>query len=285
MSKTDAGAQIEDWSGDAGRNWLNHLARYESMIAPIGEALLARADFRPGQHVIDIGCGGGATTIAIARAVMPGGSATGLDISEDLIRACGVRASQDKLDDLCFVCADAATASVPGAPFDRLFSRFGSMFFADAQAGFRNMRRMVKDGGRIDLAVWAPPEQHHWVGTLSAVIARHVTPAPRDPRAPGPFALADQAYLRDILSQADFGEIAMEACERMLPVGGAGASPEDGAQMLSQTMSIGQAIQAAGAEERDAIMADLVATLAEHHVPGQGNMLGGKAWLVTAKAI
>ena len=146
MSEEQGVKTAEDWAGDTGRNWLANLDRFETMIAPIGTALLDQAAYRPGEHVIDIGCGGGATTIAIAQSVTPGGAVTGLDISEELIRACSVRATKAKRDDICFICADAATACVPAVPFDRLFSRFGSMFFADPHGAFRNLRRMVRVG-------------------------------------------------------------------------------------------------------------------------------------------
>jgi ubiquinone/menaquinone biosynthesis C-methylase UbiE len=275
----------EDWAGDVGRNWLANLDRFESMIAPIGAALLRHAAFRPGERVIDIGCGGGGTTIFIGRAVSPGGHATGLDISADLIWSCGARASQGTQSDVRFVCADAATATVTGAPYDRLFSRFGSMFFADAHAGFRNLRRMVRDGGRIDLAVWAAPEENGWISTLMSAIGKHVALPPRAPRAPGPFALADQAYLREVLTQASFGAIEITPCARDLPVGGAGATPREAAEMLVSTLSIGEAVKAAGPARTGAVIEEITTALAAHHIPGKGNLLPGKAWLVTAWAI
>ncbi len=284
-TSADGKAGGEDWAGETGRNWLANLEKFESMIQPIGAALLTHARFKPGESVIDIGCGGGGTTIAIGRAVSPGGQATGLDISVELIQSCGVRASQGTQSHVCFVCADAASARVTGAPFDRLFSRFGSMFFADPRAGFRNLRNMVKDGGRIDLSVWAPPEQNAWISTLMGEIGKHVTPPPREAHAPGPFAFADLDYLREVLTQAEFGQIEITPCERMLPVGGAGATPRAAAEMLMSTLSIGAAVKAAGPEKRDAVIADIEAALAPHHAPGAGNMMGGKAWIVTAKAV
>lgn len=285
MSNAEEGLAAEDWAGDMGRNWLTHLQRFESMIAPIGAAFVTRAGFRPGEHVIDIGCGGGGTTITIGRCVSPGGSATGLDISPDLIWSCGARASQGTQSSVRFVCADAAGATVTGGPFDRLFSRFGTMFFPDAKAAFRNLRRMVKDGGRIDLAVWAPVEDNGWISMVMGVVARHAALPPRDPRAPGPFALADPAWLREVLAQARFDGIEIEGCERLLPIGGAGATPEEGARFLVSTApSIAAIVEAAGPGAHDAIEADLRAALAARHQPGKGNLLPGKAWFVRATA-
>lgn len=285
MSGAEPGAGAEDWAGETGRNWLANLQKFESMIAPIGAALITHAQFKPGERVLDIGCGGGGTTINIGRSVSPGGHATGLDISQELIWSCGARAAMGTPSDVRFVCADAATATVTGAPYDRLFSRFGTMFFEDAKAAFRNLRQMVRDGGRIDLAVWAPPEENAWITTLMGALAKHVELPAREPHAPGPFAFADIDYLRAVLAQAGMGEVEITPCEQMLPIGGAGATPEEAAEMLLSTLSIGKAAQAGGPEKIDAVKAELTTALAAYHVPGKGNMLGGKAWIVTAKAV
>ena len=120
----------EDWAGEMGARWLANLDRFEGMIAPIGAALLARAAYQPGERVLDLGCGGGATTMAIAQAVGPEGEALGLDIAPMLIAAAEERAA-DARSRARFVCADAATARIDGPLFDRLFSRFGAMFFPE----------------------------------------------------------------------------------------------------------------------------------------------------------
>lgn len=285
MSKAEEGMAAEDWAGESGRNWLANLQRFEGMIQPIGAALLTHAAFRPGETVIDIGCGGGGTTIAIARAVSPGGHATGLDISQELIWSAATRASTGTQSSVSFVCADAATASVTGAPFDRLFSRFGSMFFPDAHAGFRNLRTMLRTGGRMDLAVWAPPQENGWISLIREAMQPHISQPPGDPRAPGPFALSDTGYIHELLGQADFGDIAITGCERALPLGGPGATPEEGADFIASTLSVGKALDAAPADVRARAIADIAEALRPHQVPGKGNLLPGKAWLVTALAV
>lgn len=141
----------EDWAGEMGARWLVSLDRFEGMIAPIGAALLARAAYQPGERVLDLGCGGGATTLAIAEAVGPDGAALGLDVAPMLIERASQRAAATG-SKARFVCSDAATAALNEPPFDRLFSRFGSMFFETPAAAFTNLRGMLKPGARIDLA-------------------------------------------------------------------------------------------------------------------------------------
>jgi len=279
------GLQAEDWAGDMGRNWLANLARFEGMIQPVGAVLIKHAGFAPGENVVDIGCGGGGTTMAIARNVSPGGSATGLDISRELIDHCGVRGAIGTQSRLFWVCADAATTIPTAAPFDRLVSRFGTMFFADPKVAFRNLRAMLKPGARIDLAVWAPQAENEWTRLIGSVIKSHLPdlPAP-DPRAPGPFAFADTAWLTEILEQAPFERIAITPFEAPLAVGGPGATSQEAAQFVVTGTHVGRALLAVGPEKLDAATADLAAAFAPHHVAGKGVILGGKAWIVTAFA-
>ena len=167
--------------------WLANLNDFESTIASVGDALLARAAYSAGEHVLDIGCCGGATSLAIAEAVQPGGEVLGIDISPDLIAATTRRAAAAGIANARFVCADAASVTLPDSPYDRLFSRFGSMFFADPISAFANLRKLLDLGGRIDLAVWGPPQQNPWMLEGMAVARRHVellAPLPRAPLAP-----------------------------------------------------------------------------------------------------
>ena len=181
----------EDWAGEMGLKWLASLSLFEEMIAPIGEALLARAGYQDGESVIDLGCGGGATTLAIADAVAPSGKVMGLDISPDLIAAAQERADKSGAGNIAFTCADAATVQLPDAPYDRLFSRFGSMFFEDPVGAFTNLHSLVRKGGRIDLAVWGPPRDNLWMMEMMGVVRNHIEIPPAVPRAPGPFAFED----------------------------------------------------------------------------------------------
>src|SRR5579885_178869 len=102
----------EDWSSEMGERWLKNLGRFEGMIAPVGRALLERADFRAGERVVDVGCGGGATSLEIAARVGSGGAVLGLDISPALIAAAEHRARAARAANLHFRCADAASATL-----------------------------------------------------------------------------------------------------------------------------------------------------------------------------
>jgi SAM-dependent methyltransferase len=273
----------EDWAGEMGARWLASLDRFEGMIAPIGAALLARAAYTPGERVLDLGCGGGATTLAIAEVVGPSGAALGLDVAPMLIERARQRAAGAG-SNARFVCADAATASLDTPPFDRLFSRFGSMFFDAPVPAFANLRAMLKPGARIDLAVWAHPRDNLWMMEVMGVVRRHVEIPPAVPRAPGPFALEDLAYLEEVLTGAGFSGMDVLAYEGRQPVGGPGASPVAATDFVLTSMAAGRVLDEAGPAIRDAARADLLELFTQRHVEGEGVMLQAKAWLVSAHA-
>ena len=273
----------EDWAGEMGERWLASLDRFEGMIAPIGKALLTRAAYQPGERVLDLGCGGGATTLAIAQAVGPEGAALGLDIAPMLIERASARAASAGTA-ARFVCADAATAVLEEPSFDRLFSRFGSMFFEAPVPAFANLRTMLAPGARIDLAVWAHPRDNAWMMEMMGVVRAHVEVPPAVPRAPGPFAFEDPGYLEEVLTGAGFSGFEAAPYQGEQPVGGPGATPEDATDFVLASMAAGRILAEQGEGVLATARADLAAMFARHHREGEGVMLGCKAWLVTARA-
>ena len=277
------GLSAEDWAGEMGERWLVNLDRFESMIAPVGDALLARAGLRAGERVVDIGCGGGATSREIARRVQPGGTVVGVDISAALVAEAARRAASAGLTNAAFVVADAAVALPPGAPFDRLVSRFGSMFFPNPAAAFQNLGRMLRTGARADFAVWAPARENAWVAGLMGVVGAHMEiPAPV-PRAPGPFAFDDPEYFRAVLEGAGFRDLQFQRWEGQQLIGGAGADPADAARFVLNAMSFGALVQEQPPALRAAVETELTALFAAHRTPA-GIAMGANVWLVSASA-
>ncbi len=170
------------------------------------------------------------------------------------------------------------------APYDRLVSRFGSMFFSDPYAAFANLHRMLKPGGRIDLAIWAAPRDNPWMMELMGVARAHVDIPSPDPRAPGPFAFADLDYVRDILAQAGFSAPEVEAYQGEQAIGGPGALPEDSADFALTSMATGRALAEAGPEVLAAARDDLLALFTRNYRDGEGVMMRNKVWLLSATA-
>lgn len=271
----------EDWAGEMGARWLAGIDQFESMIAPIGDALLARAAFATGERVLDLGCGGGATSLAIAALVGPTGSVTGVDISPDLIAKARERAEAAGARNVTFECVDAAMFR-PDEPFDRMISRFGCMFFPQPVDAFANLHGCIKPGGRIDLAVWGPPRDNPWMMEMMGVLRRHIDVPPAVPRAPGPFAFEDTDYLTTLLGDAGFSDVEIVAYEGLQPIGGSGASPEAAVSFAMSSLAAGRMLDGQSQPLRQQVSEDLLSVFASHHIAGEGVMMAGKVWLVRA---
>ena len=134
--------QIEFWSTTQGHKWLRLEDRIERMMTPFTEAGLAALGDISGRHCLDIGCGAGGTTLALADAAGDGGSAAGIDVSPPLLKRAWERA--DRRENVCFAEGDAQDYAFREDTFDILFSRFGIMFFKDTAAALANLRRASK---------------------------------------------------------------------------------------------------------------------------------------------
>ena len=189
--------RIADWNGQSGDRWVAHQARHDARLAVFGQAAIEAAAPVAGERVLDVGCGAGASTLALAVRVGAGGQVLGVDISEPLIARARALAPQDT--PALFRAADASSAELPEGAFDILFSRFGVMFFADPTAAFAHMRRALKPGGRVAFVCWRGVAENDWVRLPMGAIKGIVPPmAAPDPEAPGPFSFGDRGRaLRD----------------------------------------------------------------------------------------
>ena len=274
----------EDWAGEIGDNWAAGVDRFESMVSAIGDALLARAKFQAGERVLEIGPGGGATSLAAAASVGPAGEVHGIDISATLVDLARARAAVAGAENLRFTCADAARVSLPDGPFDRLFSRFGVMFFADPKGAFANLRSLLRHGGRIDMAVWAPLSDNPWMLQTMEVLRQHVDIPPPLPRAPGPFAFGDLEWLEEILREAKFSRPDAIAYEGLQPVGGIGATAHEALDFVVESLPVGKVLAGCPEQTQEAAKKQLLQVFARHHVAGKGVLIPCKAWLITSTA-
>src|SRR6266496_4367818 len=126
--------QIAAWNGQSGERWVTNQARLDAMLAVFGQAAIEAAAPATGERVLDVGCGAGASSLALAARVGARGQVLGVDISEPLIVRARALAPQDTPAQ--FRVADAGSAELPKGAFDILFSRFGVMFFDDPTGAF-----------------------------------------------------------------------------------------------------------------------------------------------------
>lgn len=190
MTNTDA---LEHWSGAAGEHWAAEAERYDRMNRLFADQILPAAAPQPGERFLDVGCGNGALTLAIAPALAPDGTAEGLDLSRQMLEVARRRALDQGLGNVAFRHGDAQVVDLPRHGFDAIVSRFGVLFFADAHAAFANLARGLRPGGRIVFACWQAMESNDWVMVPAAAALEHV-PVPTGlgtTAAHGAFSLAD----------------------------------------------------------------------------------------------
>ena len=200
------------WNEVAGPRWVGRQTAQEARNVEMLELLLAAAQPQSGERVLDIGCGTGVTTEPYAAAVGPQGHVTAIDIAQPMLDAARRRMDARGLGNVTLLLADAQVHALPQGHFDLLTSRLGVMFFADPVAAFRNLIGALRPGGRLCMAVWAPiAENTHWKIPFEIAVKHLGAPAPTPPHAPGPHAFGDRAYLRGILDQAGFTDVAIEA--------------------------------------------------------------------------
>ncbi len=199
------------WSGVAAPKWLAFGGAMEARLAPVNDVVIAAAALLPGERVLDVGCGVGFTSLDAERKVGPKGHVLGVDIAAPMIEAARDLAARNGAANLEFMVGDAQT-EVFSPPADALISRFGVMFFEDPVAAFANLRLSAAPGARLAAAAWAPIQDNlHWAVPLHLVEALLGPGASRIPRAPGPLAFDDAAYVLSVLEQAGWKNAKVQA--------------------------------------------------------------------------
>jgi SAM-dependent methyltransferase len=275
----DAGpnaAQIAYWNESAGPSWVAAQDALDAQLRPLGLKAMAALDPRPGERLIDVGCGCGDSSLELARRVGEGGAVLGADISAPMLAVARRRAEAAGLSWATFIEADAQTHAFE--PADGVFSRFGVMFFADPTAAFANLRRALKPGGRVAFVCWRPLADNPWMTVPMLGVAPLLPeppPAP-PPGAPGPFAFADGERVRGILEGAGFTDIAIDASDQPMGQG-------DLATAARMALSVGPVAMAVRAwpELRERIHAAVQAALAPYETP-DGVRLNASVWIVRA---
>ena len=263
----------------AGPKWTDHQEHQDQVLRPVSDRLIAAANPRPGDRVIDVGCGCGATTLDFAARVGPGGEVLGLDISEPMLARARERAPQRPADQV-------RTRRRHGLRFRARkrrsrASRFGVMFFADPARSFANLRKGLKPGGRLAFACWREAKQNPFFVLPLREAGKHAPLLPEmDPEAPGPFAFANEARVRRILSQAGYADIELEPHDLELDIA-AGRGLDTAVKAAMTIGPTSRMLEGQSEAVRAAVAADIRKALAAH-ARGDSVPLGAAIWIVTA---
>ena len=270
-------AQITYWNTSAGPVWVAMHDALDHEIRPLGLAAMDALAPKPGERVIDLGCGCGDTSLELARRVGPAGAVLGADISAPMLGVARRRAAEAGLSQASFVQADAQSHAFEAA--DAAFSRFGVMFFADPAAAFANVRKGLKGGGRLAFVCWRALAENPWM-TIPFAAAQPLiptAPTPPDPNAPGPFAFADRQKVEGVLAKAGFSDIAIRPHDQKVGWGDLATS----ARVALQVGPLGAVVR-----ENPGLAGPIEAAVRKGFAPyetEEGVLLDSATWIVTAR--
>lgn len=275
-------ATREEWIGPVGQEWARRGAALERLLGPAGAAGLAALTPRPGERILDLGCGGGASTEALADAVGPEGRVTAIDVSPDLLAVArarlAVRGNVDVIE------ADAARHPFAPASHDALFSRCGSMFFDDPPAAFANLRNALAPGARAVFVAWREATRNQWAAVPMTFVQEGLGGAVAS-GGPGPFAWADPAVYRPLLESAGFSDVREHGHEFMAEIAD-GDDPDPVARAIEFMTRVGplaRRLRDAPEATRHEAIAFLGHRLRRHVKRGAVRLLAS-SWVIEARA-
>ena len=272
--------QRSRWNGTDGEYWTSNQDRLDRTLARVTGPLLTFARLPAGSTVIDVGCGCGATTIELARAVGPLGRVVGLDVSEPML-ALATERLRLFANATCLL-GDAAELPLRDLGAELIVSRFGVMFFGDPVTAFANLRTSLVASGRLRFACWRPINENPWLQIPLHAVYEHVPRLPKpEPEEPGPFAFGDTARVTRILVAAGFTAPSFTPLDIQMDLA-AGGTLEDA---VFQSSAMGPAKRAL-ADQPDDIRAAAIESIRHALTPyasAAGVNLPGAVWLVAAE--
>jgi len=273
----------EAWSGPLFELFVRYRDLVIDGLGAHGETAMALHPPRPGDRVLDVGCGFGDTTRRLAEIVGGEGSALGVDVAPPFIEAARGEAEGAGAENVRFEVGDVQATEF-GETFDYAFSRMGIMFFANPVAALRNVREALAPGGRLCAVVWRRKEDNGWVHRAELVVDEyldHPEETGEPTCGPGPFSMANADTLSEQLTIAGFEGIALRRCDLPLKIG------NDLDHAVEFNMALGPAGEVLRLWEgrideiRPKIVAELREALAEFDGP-DGVWAPASTWIVSA---
>jgi ubiquinone/menaquinone biosynthesis C-methylase UbiE len=211
----------EAWSGVLFDRFLEYRELIVTGLAEFGAAAIERHPPKPGDRVLDIGCGFGDATQQLAAIVGPGGEAVGVDVSEPFIERSIAEAAAAGVDNARFLAGDVQLMDL-GGPYDYAFSRMGMMFFDNPVVALRNIRSALAPGAPLTAIVWRRKIDNGWVYEAEQVVEQYLEePEETDEPTcgPGPFSMANADTVSEQLLIAGFEDVSLERLDLQLKIG------------------------------------------------------------------
>ncbi len=277
---------IRAWDGPLYERFVRFREIVTTGLGAHGERALGLQPPAAGARVLDVGCGFGDTTQRIASLVGPEGEAVGVDASPRFIEDAIREAREASVANVRFLVADVQEGLRGEERFDLVFSRFGTMFFANPVAAMRNVRRALVPGGKLVMVVWRRRTDNEWLYRAQTIV-EGIVARPEEYEeptcGPGPFSMADADTTSEILTTAGFADVALHRCDIPIVMG---KDLEEAREMVMAIGPAGEILRLAGdrvAHLHAQVEAALHEGLAEFALDGEVRA-PASTWIVTANA-
>lgn len=266
------------WNGPSGQAWVALQEQLDGLFEPFERRLAEEVVAASKRQVLDIGCGTGATTLAVARRLGANGRAVGIDISEPMLATARARAQREGAA-ATFICANAQTYAFEPASFDMFISRFGVMFFDDPVRAFANLRHAAKSGAEFRAIAWRSPAENPFMTTAEHAAAPLLpNMPPRRPDGPGQFAFADAARVRRILEESGWNGIDLRPLDIECVL------PEKALSVyVTRLGPVGMLLQDADEATRARVI-EVVRAAFDPYVRGDEARFTAACWMIAARA-
>lgn len=284
MASTDKDSDfVEFWNQVLAPKFIKFKHVLVDGLTQHSEAVFPALPVNKGDRVLDVGCGFGDTAIKLADLVGPDGKVVGLDCCDAFLEYAINDAAKRGVANVSFMRGDAEIA-LPADEFDFVFSRFGTMFFANPVAGLRNMRKALRPGGKMVHIVWRNRADNPWLSMAKDVVLEFLPQPGEDALTcgPGPFSMADQETVIGMMTSAGYENIEHQRVDAPVLVG------KDVNDAIAFQLSIGPAgevFREAGDEaeqKRDEIEAALEVAINAQKTTAQGIVMPSSSWVISA---
>jgi SAM-dependent methyltransferase len=205
----------EQWQ-TAAEAWHRWGPTLEAWLGPATQAMLDMAGVEDGGRVLDVAAGAGGQTIAAARRVGPRGAVLATDISPAILEYAQAEANAIDLLNVTTRVMDGEALEVEPGSFDAVISRVGLIYFPDQQKALGEMRRALRDGGRVAAIVYSTPDRNQFFSIPVSIIRRRAALPPPLPGQPGPFSLGASGVVAASFETAGFHDVETRLVEAPL---------------------------------------------------------------------
>lgn len=265
----------------AATGWGRRADGVRASSMPVSAWMVEQLSLQPGQRVLELAAGPGDTGFLAAELLRPGGTLICSDGTEAMLEVARARAAAAGIENVEFARLELEWIDLPTASVDAILCRWGIMLIVDPEAAASEIRRVLRSGGRIAVAVWDNADRNPWATIPSRALVELGHAEAPDPNAPGMFALAAPGRLQELLESAGFLDVIVDRVEVNRAYSGVDAYIEE---ILDLSGVFSDAL-AGLSDAQQAELASRIATLAEPFRAGDGSLLLPGRSLVAAAGV